>query len=86
MATTPSFEQSYQYFLANEAALKQKYDNRVIVIYIDKVLGVYNTVREAYFTAPKEHNVVPGTFIIQNLTAEGMAARRYVGNRLAFNQ
>ena len=82
--TTESFEQSWQYFQAHEAELILKYRNKVIVIYIDKVLGVYSSMREAYFNAPKNHNIVPGSFIITELSKSANAPRRYVGTRIAF--
>jgi hypothetical protein len=80
MPTTESFEQSYQYFLANEAEITSTYKDKVIVIYIDKILGEYSSVREAYFSAPKDHNIALGSFIIKNLTAEGRAVRIYQSN------
>jgi hypothetical protein len=78
--TTESFDKSFQYFLDHEAELTAKYKNRVIVIYIDKVLGVYTTVKDAYLKAPKEYGIVPGTFIIQNLSESANSARMYQSN------
>jgi hypothetical protein len=78
--TTESFDKSFQYFLDHEAELTAQYKNRVIVIYIDRVLGVYTSLKDAYLKAPKEHGIAPGSFIIQNLSEKSNSSRMYQSN------
>lgn len=56
-------EEEYKYFKTNKKELVKKHKNKFVVIKKDQVLGVFDTEKEAYEEAAKNHEV--GTFLIQ---------------------
>ena len=66
MTIQEAFERSFQYYLENEDYFKLKYKNKVIAIYVDRVLGVYKNKLDAYLKVPKEHGIENGSFVITN--------------------
>lgn len=53
----------FQYFLAHQDELVQKYRGKVLVIKNQQVIGVYDSDADAYYAAKAEHEL--GTFLIQ---------------------
>jgi len=51
------------YFIANQEALVEKYDGKILVLIGEEVVGAYNTLLEAYIEAQKQYAL--GTFMLQ---------------------
>ncbi|MDR1894624.1 MAG: hypothetical protein LBQ61_08075 [Spirochaetales bacterium] len=56
-------EKETVFFEAHEAELREKYLGKRVVIYQDKILGVYDSYREALDETSKTMN--PGSFMIK---------------------
>lgn len=56
----------FQYYLDHQAELVKQYNGKVLVIKNKHVIGVYNTIQEAYDKTTQEHEI--GTFLIQKCT------------------
>ncbi|OGY29312.1 MAG: hypothetical protein A3F35_01230 [Candidatus Woykebacteria bacterium RIFCSPHIGHO2_12_FULL_45_10] len=59
-------EKEYNFYLKNQTELLKKYSGKFIVIVDEKVLGAYQTEKEAFDEAIKTHEL--GTFLIQECT------------------
>lgn len=70
MTIQESFEQSFRYSLDHEDELMLKYKNKVVAIYLNRVLGVYESTLDAYLNVPKQHGVEPGSFIIKTCSPQ----------------
>ena len=46
------------------------YHNKVIIIYDGKVVDAYSDKSEAYHKAQQDHELVPGTFVMELCTEE----------------
>lgn len=57
------FESELTFFIANQQDLVEKYNGKALVIRKDELVGVYDTVLEAYLEAHKKFEL--GTFMIQ---------------------
>lgn len=57
------FERELDFFIANQKELVEKYQGKYLAIKGEKVIGVYSSAMDAYFTAQKEHEL--GSFMIQ---------------------
>jgi len=57
------FEKEFDYFVAHQKELVEKYRGKVLVLKGAKVVGVYPNALDAYLSAKKKHK--PGTFMIQ---------------------
>jgi len=55
-----------QYYIDHQDELVKKYNGKFIVIKNQKVIGIYDSETDAYFTTQKEHEL--GTFLIQHCT------------------
>ena len=58
--------EAFQWYLANQEALVEQYDGRVIAIKDGEVLGVYDTELAAVTETEKRHE--QGTFIVQRVS------------------
>ena len=56
-------KEELQYYIDHQQELVEKYEGKFIVIKEKKVIGVYDTLEDAYIEAQKEHEL--GTFLIQ---------------------
>lgn len=56
-------QQELDYFIANQDQLVQQYRGRILVLKDQAVVGVYDTLLEAYFAALRQFT--PGTFMLQ---------------------
>ena len=58
-----TLDRSFQYFLANQDQLVEKYPDQFVVIVGEEVVGAYGSHQEAVAEALKKHD--RGTFIVQ---------------------
>lgn len=56
----------FEYYLANQNDLVEKYNGKVVVIKDNQVIGAYDSEIAAFVATSKEHQ--PGSFIIQRVT------------------
>ncbi len=61
-------EREYKYYLDHKGALLENFENRVVVIKGDEVLGDYLTKEDALRQTVKNHEL--GTFLIQEISEE----------------
>ena len=66
MTNSEAFDQSFVHFEENRDAILQAYKGKIIAIYLDKILGVYQTKMDAFKKVPKEHNIPSGAFLIKD--------------------
>jgi len=59
-------EKEFKYYLDNQNDLVKKYNNRVLVIVNEKVVGDYDDFEQALFKSVKKYEL--GTFLIQECT------------------
>jgi len=59
-------KKEFKYYLDNQNELLKKYNNRVLVIIDNRVVGDYENFEQAYFQSIKKYE--PGTFLIQECT------------------
>ena len=59
------FDKSFQYYLNNKDQLISEFRGKAIVIFDGKVISAYASKLEAYIKAPKEHNLLLGSFVIK---------------------
>jgi len=57
------FLDELNFFIANQNDLVNQYRDKVLVLKNKSVVGVYDTIGQAYFEAQKEHPL--GTFMLQ---------------------
>jgi molybdopterin biosynthesis enzyme MoaB len=75
-------KKDFEWYLANQDAMVQQYDGKVIVIKNGTVLGAYDTVTDAVLETQKHH--APGTFIVQRVSEGEEAYTRTFHSRVAF--
>lgn len=61
-------EREYNYYLDNKEKLLKRYQNRVVVIKNEKILGDYDSKEKALKETAKKHEL--GTFLIQEISEE----------------
>ena len=59
-------KKEFEYYLDNQDELVKEYNNRVLVIIDDKVVGDYDSYEDAFFESIKRYK--PGTFLLQECT------------------
>jgi hypothetical protein len=79
-----TLRKDFEYYLANQDDLVQKYNGRVIVIKDGEVLGNYDTELEAIKETQKTHKV--GTFLVQPVSPGKGAYAQTFHSRVAFQQ
>ncbi len=71
MSVSPTLKDEFEYYLAHQDKMVEKYDGNVIVIKNHKVLGEYDSELAAFTETIKFHE--KGSFIIQRVS-EGTEA------------
>lgn len=71
----------FEYYLAHQAELVEKYDGKFIIIKGDQVLGAYEDEIEAVEETKKSHEL--GTFLVQHVTPGDEAYRQTFRSRVA---
>jgi len=56
----------FKYYLDNQNELLKKYNNRVLVIVGERVVGDYDSFEQALFKSAEDYE--PGTFLVQECT------------------
>lgn len=84
MAIDPksSLNKELEYYIENQNELVKNYNGKYIVIKDQKVIGVYDTEIEAYFTTKKEFEL--GTFLIQHCTPGKESYTQSFNSRVIF--
>ncbi|MYC31040.1 MAG: hypothetical protein F4X65_13265 [Chloroflexi bacterium] len=59
-------KREFEYYLAHQAEMVEKYEGRVIVLKDNQVIGDYGSYPEAVSTTEKEHPL--GTFLVQRVS------------------
>ena len=77
-------QKEFEYYLANQAEMVEKYDGKFIVIKDCKVLGVFDNELTAITESQKEHKL--GTFLIQKVTPGDTAYSQTFHSRAVFSQ
>ena len=77
-------QKEFEYYLANQAEMVEKYDGKFIVIKDCKVLGVFDNELTAITESQKEHKL--GTFLIQKVTPGDTAYSLTFHSRAVFSQ
>jgi hypothetical protein len=75
-------EREFKYFLDNKEGLSQKYNGKFLVIKEEKIIGVYDTEKEAYDNAIKNNEL--GTFLIQECSTSDSAFIQNFHSRVLF--
>ena len=57
------FEKELNFFIAHQPELLKQYPQKVLVLKDESVIGVYESVLEAYLKAQEKHKI--GSFMIQ---------------------
>lgn len=63
--TEQPLKKEFEYFIAHQAELVEKYNGKFIVIKDQKVVGDFATQEEAYASASQQYEL--GTFLIQEV-------------------
>lgn len=84
MTASEIFEKSFKYFNDHKEELLLKYTGKIIVIYQNKVLGVYGSKMEAYQKVPVEHKIERGTFIIKDCSEDAQKHIRVYHSKYPF--
>lgn len=75
-------KKEFEYYLANQAKLVEKYDGKVVVIKDCKVIGVYDNQSIALIETQKSHQL--GTFLIQKVASGSDAYLQTFHSRVTF--
>ncbi|MDR0829440.1 MAG: hypothetical protein LBN95_04930 [Prevotellaceae bacterium] len=76
-------QKEFQYYLDNQNELVKKYNNRVIVVSDNHVIGDYDNDRQALFESI-ENGYKPGTFLIQKCSPGNKDYTLTFHSRVAF--
>ena len=76
------FKTEFDYYLANQDSLVEKYDGKVVVIIGEEILGVYDSELEAYTNTAQLH--AEGTFMIQRVSEGEKDYTATFNSRVAF--
>ena len=74
--------EEFEFFLANQGAMVEQYDGRVIVIKGCEVIGEYDSELEAFTKTVEHHD--RGTFMIQRVSAGSEHYTATFHSRVAF--
>ena len=78
-----TLKSEFEYYLAHQAELVEKFDGRYVAIKAGHILGDYETELEAVVETQKEHPV--GTFLVQLVSPGAAAYTQTFHTRVAFN-
>lgn len=76
-------EKEFKYYLANQEKFVKEYNGKHIVIVGEQLVGVYDTLADAYTESQKKHQL--GTFLIQLVTPGKSAYTQTFHSRAVFN-
>lgn len=80
------FEISYNFFLNNRQNLLERYKGKVIAVYLDKVLGVFQNKKEALLSVPEKYNIPEGSFVIEEMKEEEPNPVRIFQTNISFSE
>jgi hypothetical protein len=80
--TTSPLQSEFEYYLANQAALVERYNGKYIVIKDRRVLGAYDDQVSAIAQTQKTHEL--GTFLVQRVAPGVDAHTQTFYSRVAF--
>ena len=66
MTIAEAFDKSFVHFEENRTSILQEYKGKIIAIYLNRILGVYQSKMDAFKRVPKEHDVPNGAFLIKD--------------------
>ncbi len=75
-------KKEFEYYLAHQDELVEKYNGRFVVIKDEAIIGVYDSELEAIDTMAKEHEV--GTFLVQKCEPGSDSYTQTFHSRVAF--
>ena len=75
-------EKEFKYFLNNKEDLSRKYKGKFLVIRDEKVIGAYDSEKDAYDNAIKNNEL--GTFLIQECSTRESAFVQNFHSRVLF--
>lgn len=78
-----TLQKEFEYYLAHQDELVQKYNGRVIVIKGGEVLGDFDSELEAVTKTQKDHK--PGTFLVQRVSPGEAGYAQTFHSRVAFS-
>ena len=76
-----NLKKELNFFIKHQDELVKKYNGKFLVLKNQRVVGVYDTIRDAYWEAQKKYKL--GTFAIQPCKPGPEAYTRYYTRRLA---
>ena len=77
-----SLRKEFQFYLNNQEELVEKYRGKYIVIKDGKVLGSYDTEKDAILNTEKEHEL--GTFLVQKVEPGSESYTQTYHSRVVF--
>jgi len=73
----------FKYYLDNQKELVKKYRGKFLVIKDQKIIGIYDDEKDAYFKTQQEHEL--GTFLIQKCEPGEESYTQTFHSRVIFN-
>jgi hypothetical protein len=86
MPTSESFELSFRFFQENRESLLKQYKGKIIAIYIDKVLGTYESKTSALLSVPDQFQIKAGSFIIKDCSEDSSKSVRVYQSNVSFSK
>lgn len=75
-------EKEFKYFVEHQQDLVKKYEGKFIVLVGEELIGVYDTIEDAYTKSAESHE--PGTFFIQKCLPGKEAYTQTFNSRVIF--
>jgi hypothetical protein len=75
-------QEAFEYYLAHQAKLVEKYEGKVIVIKNGQVLGVFDDDATAVTETQKQHEL--GTFLVQRVSGGNSAYMQTFHSQVSF--
>lgn len=70
MSASESFDLSFRFFQENRESLVKQYKGKIIAVYLDRVLGEYDSKKTAFLEVPEQFGIPKGSFIIEDMSYE----------------
>lgn len=83
MVMSSPLEREFEYFLAHQNELVQKYRGKFVVIKDERVIGAYDSELEAINETVKKHEL--GTFLVQQAEPGSESYTQVYHSRVAFS-
>ena len=84
MSASESFELSFSFFEKNRESILKEYKGKIIAIYIDKVLGTYESKTSALLSVPDQFQIEAGSFIIKDCSEDNSKTVRVYQSNVNF--